>query len=70
MIARLDGSSVGTIGGGCAEADILRTAREIIKDGGWKFQTVDMTDSADENGMVCGGVMKVLIERLAATKPA
>ena len=70
MIARLDGSSVGSIGGGCAEADVLRTAREIIKDGGWKFQTVDMTDSADENGMVCGGVMTVLIERLAAAKPA
>ena len=70
MIARLDGSSVGTIGGGCAEAEVLRTAREIIKDGGWKFQTVDMTDSADENGMVCGGVMTVLIEHLAAAKPA
>jgi xanthine dehydrogenase accessory factor len=68
MIARLDGSSVGTIGGGCAEAEILRTAREIIKEGGWKFQTVDMTDSADENGMVCGGRMTVLIERVAATK--
>jgi xanthine/CO dehydrogenase XdhC/CoxF family maturation factor len=29
-----------------------------------------MTDSADENGMVCGGVMTVLIEHLAAAKPA
>jgi xanthine dehydrogenase accessory factor len=70
MIARLDGSSVGSIGGGCAEAEVLRTAREIINEGGWKFQTVDMNDSADENGMVCGGVMTVLIERLAAAKPS
>jgi xanthine dehydrogenase accessory factor len=69
MIARLDGSSVGSIGGGGAEAEVLRTAREIIENGGWNFQTVDMTDSADENGMVCGGVMTVLIERLAAAKP-
>jgi xanthine dehydrogenase accessory factor len=70
MIARLDGSSVGSIGGGCAEAEVLRTARQVIADGGWKFQTVDMTGSADENGMFCGGVMTVLIERLAAAKPA
>jgi xanthine dehydrogenase accessory factor len=59
-----DGSAVGSIGGGCAESDIMRDARDIGRDGGHRFKTVDLTDSAEEDGMVCGGTMKVLIEAL------
>jgi xanthine dehydrogenase accessory factor len=33
--------------------------------GGWRTHTIDMTDSAEEDGMVCGGMMQVLIERCA-----
>jgi xanthine dehydrogenase accessory factor len=68
MAVRLDGGAVGSIGGGCAEADILRDARDIIMNGGYVFKTVDMTDSADENGMVCGGRMMVMIECVDAMK--
>ncbi|MDR2077073.1 MAG: XdhC family protein [Desulfovibrio sp.] len=57
-----DGRTVGSIGGGCAEADILRDARGILLNGGYRLKTVDLTDSAEEDGMVCGGVMEVLIE--------
>jgi xanthine dehydrogenase accessory factor len=67
MLVRCSGEILGTIGGGCAEADILRDARDIIQSGGHVFKTVDMTDSADENGMVCGGKMTVMIE---AVEPA
>jgi xanthine dehydrogenase accessory factor len=57
-----DGSVAGTIGGGCAEADVLRDARDVAANGGFLFKTVDMTDSAEEDGMVCGGTMRLLIE--------
>jgi len=57
-----DGSVSGSIGGGCAEADVLRYARDVAADGGYLFKTVDMTDSAEEDGMVCGGTMSLLIE--------
>ena len=66
MAVRPDGSAIGSIGGGCAEADILRDAHDVIMNGGFVFKTVDMTDTADENGMVCGGRMTVLIERIGA----
>lgn len=59
-----DGSVAGSIGGGCAEADVLRDARDIAANGGFLFKTVDMTDSAEEDGMVCGGTMSLLIESL------
>jgi xanthine dehydrogenase accessory factor len=64
MAAFFDGRSLGSIGGGCAEASIFQEAREVIDDGGFRFKTIDLTDSAEEDGMVCGGTMNVLIESL------
>jgi xanthine dehydrogenase accessory factor len=64
MAVLYDGRSIGSIGGGCAEADVIRDARDIILKGGYRFKTVDMADSAEDDGMVCGGRMKVLIEAM------
>ena len=58
-----EGTIIGTIGGGCAESGLMQDARAIIREGGWRMATVDMTDTAEEDGMVCGGQMTVLIER-------
>jgi xanthine dehydrogenase accessory factor len=57
-----DGRTAGSIGGGCAEADVIRDAIDVIDTGGFRLKTIDMTDSAEEDGMVCGGRMEVLIE--------
>ncbi|MHB1394952.1 MAG: XdhC family protein [Clostridia bacterium] len=63
MLVWLDGRTIGSIGGGCSEGTVIRTALDIIGDGGYKIQNVDMTgDIAEDEGMVCGGVMQVLIE--------
>ena len=57
------GRTAGTIGGGCSEAAVLTDARRIIGTGQRRSVTVDMSnDIAAEEGMVCGGRMKVLIE--------
>jgi xanthine dehydrogenase accessory factor len=58
-----DGSLLGSIGGGCAEAEVLRQARGVLSGGGWRLAVSDLADSAaEEEGMVCGGAMEVLIE--------
>jgi len=63
MLVWEDGRTVGSIGGGCSEGAVIRTALDVIGDGGYKIQEVDMTgDTAEDEGMVCGGIMKVLIE--------
>lgn len=65
MLILPDGNCVGTIGGGCAEADILRRALLMIRAGDEqpKLCHVDMTgQDAEEEGMVCGGVIDVLLE--------
>lgn len=64
MIVWPDGRTEGSVGGGCSESSIMRTAYDIIKRGGCKIEMIDMTgDVAEDEGMVCGGTMKVLIEQ-------
>lgn len=54
--------TAGTIGGGCGESVVLRDAYHLIGTGEQRCVTVDMSnDVAEEEGMVCGGRMKVLI---------
>ena len=63
MLVYPDGRILGSIGGGCSEAAVIGNARRIIGTGGYRVQTVDMTgDAAENEGMVCGGIMQVLIE--------
>lgn len=66
MIVWPDGRILGSIGGGCSEARVTQTALDVILQGGYMVQDIDMTGSiAEDEGMVCGGIMKVLIESIA-----
>ena len=58
-----EGSIAGSVGGGCSEAEAMRIGREVINNGGWRLHEIDLTDSAEDEGMVCGGTMQVLIEK-------
>lgn len=63
MVAYMDGRTVGTIGGGCSEAEIITKARMMMDEKGFSIEHVDMTgEIAESEGMVCGGIMEVLIE--------
>ena len=54
--------TAGTIGGGCSENAVLSDARKLIGTEAQRSVVVDMrSDIAAEEGMVCGGRMKVLI---------
>lgn len=64
MVIRRDGSFVGTIGGGCGEAEIWQEAMEILDGGDPRVVTVDLTEPTDGEDKICGGVMRVFVERL------
>jgi xanthine/CO dehydrogenase XdhC/CoxF family maturation factor len=54
---------VGTIGGGCGEADVLDVAREVIAEGTPRIVRVELTDPITSwSPAVCGGVMEVFVE--------
>jgi len=63
MLVYADGGIVGTIGGGCLEAEMTWRAREAIEGRRPKLVSYDLTpDQAGEDGLVCGGRMQVFIE--------
>ncbi len=65
MLVLPDGRCVGTIGGGCAEAEVLRKALWMLRsqEPKTKLCQVNMTGKdAEEEGMVCGGVIDVFLE--------
>lgn len=64
MLCSYDGRLVGSIGGGCVENEILEKARMLIKKGGYALCSADLRGSAEDDGMVCGGNMQVIIEKI------
>lgn len=66
MLVLPDGSTVGTVGGGAAEAAVRRLALEMT-DGGdtVRLFQIDMDgNKASDSGMACGGAVDVLLEAI------
>ena len=64
MAVTLSGDIIGSIGGGCAEAEAITRARDVIDQIGYHLLEIDLADSAEEDGMVCGGHMQILVEAI------
>ena len=63
MIVNGTGRCAGTVGGGCGEQEVITEARRVLVTGEADVIDLDMTNEvAENNGMVCGGTMKVLID--------
>lgn len=64
MIICLDGSSYGSIGGGCGEKQVFSVAmRCLLQDRRPAVVDVDLTDDLGvKDGDVCGGKMSVFVE--------
>ncbi len=57
------GRGYGTVGGGCGEAEVMTAARRMIGTGSSCVVEVSMDeDISAQDGMACGGTMRVLIE--------
>ncbi len=68
MLVHADGRIVGTIGGGCLEAEMTWRAREAIENHRVQLASYDLTpEQAGEDGLVCGGRMQVFIEPIEGT---
>ncbi len=54
---------VGTIGGGCGEADVIEAARVALETGESRLVRVELMDQPESwSPAICGGVMEVLVE--------
>src|SRR6266702_3420258 len=62
-LVRDDGSIVGTIGGGCVEAEVWQAAREVMESE--KPRTLSFNLNQDpkyDTGLLCGGTLDIFIE--------
>ncbi len=63
LLVREDGSMVGTIGGGCVEAEVWNASREVIQTGKSRNMSFSLgQDAAYDNGLICGGQLEVFVE--------
>ena len=63
MLVRDDGSIVGTIGGGCVEAEVWQAAREVMEEEKPRSLTFNLNnDPKYDTGLVCGGTLEIFIE--------
>jgi xanthine/CO dehydrogenase XdhC/CoxF family maturation factor len=61
---------IGTIGGGCGEADVIEAAADVVRSGAARVVTVELFDRIDSwSPAVCGGVMEILVEPVASGDP-
>ncbi len=63
LLVRTDGSTIGTLGGGCIEAEVWEKAKEAFGDG--RPLALDFTlneDIAVDYGLACGGTEQILVD--------
>jgi len=60
MLVREDGSIMGTLGGGCIEAEVIQAALIAMKDATPQIVPFELTEK--KGGLVCGGKVLVYIE--------
>lgn len=63
MLVREDGSLLGTIGGGCVEAEVWAAAKEVMAKESPRKMVFNLNNEATyDNGLICGGTVEVFVE--------
>ena len=68
MLVRDDGSTVGTVGGGCVEADVWAAAKEVILSEQPRKMVFNLNHEAEfDAGLICGGTLEIFVEPVLPT---
>ena len=66
MIVTADARTVGTLGGGCVEAEVRKTAIELLSRGESKLLEFRLDhDYGWDDGLICGGIMDIHVHCVA-----
>ncbi|WP_406062731.1 XdhC family protein [Micromonospora sp. NBC_00860] len=67
MVVAADGTVVGSVSGGCVEADLYERARRVLDTGQPELCRYGISDDdAYTVGLTCGGILDVFVERVDA----
>jgi xanthine dehydrogenase accessory factor len=65
MLVFPDGRIIGTIGGGCVEAEVIRSSRDVLDTGTPRRLSFQLNgEEAERTGIACGGIVDIMIESL------
>lgn len=65
MLVLAGGTTIGTLGGGCVEAEVRKRALELLSRGESKLLSFRLDhDYGWDDGLVCGGVMDIAVQLL------
>jgi xanthine dehydrogenase accessory factor len=63
MLVRQDGSILGSVGGGCVEADAIQMALEVMQTDRAQTRSFQLTQrDLPDSGLICGGQVTILVE--------
>lgn len=69
MIVLADGRTLGTLGGGCVEAEVRQRAMRMLNDDKSDLLSFDLNhDYGWDDGLICGGAMDIYIQSLDASR--
>jgi xanthine dehydrogenase accessory factor len=68
ILIRDDGSIVGTVGGGCVEAEVWSVAQDVMREEKPRRLHFNLNQNPDyDQGLVCGGSLDIFVEPILAT---
>ncbi len=68
ILVRDDGSIVGTVGGGCVEAEVWSVAQDVMREERPRRLHFNLNNNPEfENGLICGGSLDIFVEPILAT---
>lgn len=71
ILVRDDGSIVGTVGGGCVEAEVWSVAQDVMREEKPRRLHFNLNSQPEyDNGLICGGSLDIFVEPILATPTA
>lgn len=71
MLLLPDGQTIGTLGGGCVEAEVRQRALQLLMNGQSKLLTFKLDhDYGWDDGLICGGAMDIFVQTLRSASEA
>lgn len=68
ILIRDDGSILGTVGGGCVEAEVWSVAQDVMREEKPRRLHFNLNAQPEyDNGLVCGGSLDIFVEPILAT---
>src|SRR5438477_1727082 len=68
ILVRDDGTIVGTVGGGCMEAEVWVVAQDVMREEKPRRLHFNLNNNPEyDDGLICGGSLDIFIEPILAT---